>query len=53
MPSAPSNASGPGRDEASAGVTPSLDLDGLPAGVVTAIPTHAVRELGLVTLRTF
>ena len=32
-------------------LTPLLDLDGLPAGVVPAVAAHPVRKLGLMTLR--
>src|SRR5918999_1456310 len=53
MPSASSSASGPVIEEASARLTPSLDLDGLPAGVETAVPADTMRKLRLVTLRAF
>jgi hypothetical protein len=41
-----------GFSEARASSTLLLDLDRLAAGVVAAVPAHAVRELGLVALRT-
>src|SRR5688572_28376784 len=50
MPKAASRASGPGCDDVSVWVTPSLDLDGLPARVVPAVRAHAVGKLRLMTL---
>src|SRR5919108_1797159 len=51
IPSARSNARGSERDDASAVLTPSLDLDDLPARVEAAVAADPVRELRLVALR--
>ena len=53
MPRAASRASGPGSDDVSVWVTPSLDLDGLPARVVPAVPADAVGQLRLMALWAF